>query len=163
MKKWLAIIAGISLASAACAANPEEAEDGEAEGVVSEDALTKTYSGVTLLWEGNWDFLVRCDSYSRGQGAVMFTCDERPSREFVDEGAWVAVPRSVFSRSLCGKTVRVCKGERCIDAKVMERSVTGSKWEGSTAVLERLGVSPGFTSCTRSWGSASGVSVTVNR
>ncbi len=160
--KWLSLSL-VALLSAACVAPASEADTEDEAPSVSEDALTRTYSGVTLLWEGNWAFLVKCDSYSRRQNAVMFTCDEHPTREFVDEGAWVAAPRSVFSRSVCGKTAKVCKGTTCIDAKIMERSVTGSKWEGSTAVLEALGVDPGFSSCTRSWGSATGVTVTVTR
>ncbi|MBL8612228.1 MAG: hypothetical protein JNL38_33105 [Myxococcales bacterium] len=144
-------------------ASPDEGAGDEGGGDVTEDALTQTYSNQTLLWEGNWDFLVRCDSYSRGQSAVMFTCDEHPSRSFVDEGAWVAAPRNVFGRSLCNKTARVCKGDTCIDAKIIERSVTSNKWEGSTAVLDALGVDAGFTSCTRTWGTATGVKITVNR
>lgn len=120
----------------------------------------KSYSGVTLLWQGNWSYLVQCDSYSRKKGRVVFFCDESPSRSFVDDGAWIAVPNASFSRSLCGKTARVCKGSRCIVAKVVERSVTAGKWEGSTAVMDALGVNTGFSGCSSSFGTATGVTVT---
>jgi hypothetical protein len=119
----------------------------------------RTHSNVTMLYQGDWGFLIRCDSYSRRAGKVVFACDEHPSREFVDEGAWIAIPSTLFSRRVCGATARVCKGTACIDARVVERSITSTRWEGSTAVLRALGVTPGWSSCTRSYGTATGVTV----
>ncbi|MBX3203871.1 MAG: SH3 domain-containing protein [Labilithrix sp.] len=121
----------------------------------------RKYSGVTMLWQGNWNFLVRCDSYSRAKGRVVFFCDDRPSRSFVDDGAWIAVPRANFSRSQCGGSARVCKGTKCIVAKIVEKSVTAGKWEGSTAVLKTLGANTGFSGCSSSYGTATGVTVTM--
>lgn len=119
-------------------------------------------SGQTMLWQGNWAFLVKCDSYSRAKGKVVYSCDETVSRAFVDDGYWIAVPASRFKRSLCGGTARVCKGGTCVNATIVERSVTGSKWEGSTAVLRALGVSAGWTgSCSSSYGTATGVTITL--
>lgn len=121
----------------------------------------RRFSNVTMLWQGNWSYLVRCDSYSRAKGRVVFFCDDTPSRSFVDDGAWIAVPRANFSRSMCGDSARVCKGDKCIVARIVEKSVTAGRWEGSTAVLKTLGADTGFTSCTRSFGTATGVTVTL--
>ena len=52
-------------------------------------------------------------------------------------------------------------GHEFVEAEVIERSVTSNKWEASSAVMEALGVDAGFTSCTHSWGSVTGVTVTV--
>lgn len=123
----------------------------------------RTYSGVTVLWQGNWDFLVRCDSYSRSKGRVVFFCDENPSRSFVDNGAWIAVPRANFTSGLCGGSAKVCKNGKCIVAKVVEKSETTGKWEGSTAVMKALGVSTGFSGCSSSFGTATGATVTMQR
>ncbi|OJY15088.1 MAG: hypothetical protein BGO98_21780 [Myxococcales bacterium 68-20] len=121
----------------------------------------RRFTGVTMLWQGNWSFLVRCDSYSRSKGRVVFFCDESPSRSFVDDGAWIAVPRAHFSRSMCGDSARVCKGNKCIVAKIVEKSETTGKWEGSTAVLDALGADTGFSGCSSSHGTATGVTVTM--
>ncbi len=121
----------------------------------------RSFSGVTMLWQGNWSFLVRCDSYSRAKGRVVFFCDETPSRSFVDDGAWIAVPRANFSRALCGQSARVCKGTKCVVARVVEKSETTGKWEGSTAVLEALGADTGFSGCSSSYGTVTGVTVTL--
>jgi hypothetical protein len=123
----------------------------------------RTYSGVTVLWQGNWEFLVKCDSYSRSKGRVVFFCDENPSRSFVDTGAWIAVPRANFTSGLCGGSAKVCKNGKCIVAKVVEKSVTAGKWEGSTAVMKTLGVSTGFSGCSSSFGTASGATITMQR
>jgi hypothetical protein len=121
----------------------------------------RSHANVTMLWQGDWRFLTACDSYSRRAGRVVFACDEKPSRALVDDGAWIAVPSTVFARRLCGGTARVCKAGRCIDARIVERSVTSTRWEGSTAVLRTLGENPGWRSCTNSWGTATGVTVTL--
>jgi Bacterial SH3 domain len=140
----------------------DNASDDEDEAPATSGSFNgRTYSGVTMLWQGNWDFLVRCDSYSRSKGRVVFFCDETPSRSFVDEGAWIAVPRANFSSTLCGKNARVCKGSKCIVAKVVEKSETTGKWEGSTAVLDALGADTGFSGCSSSFGTATGVTVTM--
>lgn len=118
---------------------------------------------VTLLWQGNWDFLTRCDTFSTN--GVRFACQEfvRPTRDFVDNGLWVAAPGSLqgSSNRLCGRQVQVCKGDVCRTATVVERSVesSASKWEGSTALVKAFGEEPGFTSCTRSFGSVSNVTI----
>ncbi len=120
----------------------------------------RKFSGVTMLWQGNWAYLVKCDSYSRSKGRVVFFCDEKPSRSFVDDGAWIAVPRASFSRAMCGQSARVCKGTKCVVARVVEKSETAGKWEGSTAVLDALGVNTGSSGCSNSYGTATGVTVT---
>ena len=118
---------------------------------------------VTLLWQGNWDFLTRCDRFS--QGRVTFACQEylHPSRDFVDNSDWVAAPGSLqgSSNRLCGRRVEVCKGGTCRTATVVERSVenSSSTWEGSTHLVEALGGDPGFTGCSSSWGSVTGVTI----
>jgi hypothetical protein len=118
---------------------------------------------VTLLWQGNWDFLTRCDTFSTN--GVRFACQDfvRPTRDFVDDGLWVAAPGSLqgSSNRLCGRQVQVCKGDVCRTATVVERSVesSASKWEGSTALVKAFGEEPGFTSCTRSFGSVNNVTI----
>jgi hypothetical protein len=118
----------------------------------------KKFSNVTMLWQGNWDFLTQCDKFSKGK--VVFACSENEPREFVDEGAWIAVPSGSFSRSICNKRAEICKNGSCIVARIVERSVTSDRFEGSTAVLKSLGVTPGFKSCTSSTGTAHNVTVT---
>ncbi len=162
------LIASLTLAFAAsslvaCAGSDgtvlDEGEDVE-EVSDSVDALSsRSFANVTVLYQGDWSFLTRCDKWSKGR--VRFACDESPTREFVDEGAWVAAPRNVYSRKSCGKMVKVCKGSACIEAKVVERSVTAAKWEGSSAVMEALGIDHGAPSCNRSWGTATGVTITA--
>jgi hypothetical protein len=122
------------------------------------EALTsRTFSNATVLYQGDWSFLTRCDKWSKGR--VRFACDEAPSRTFVDDEAWVAMPSTLYSRRHCKKEVELCRGTRCITAKVVERSVTSGKWEGSSAVMEALGINHGAPSCTRSWGTATGVTI----
>lgn len=156
-----------SLTVGACAtkdtASESVAETDDALTGKGDDAplVSRTYSNVTLLWQGDWDFLIRCDSYSKSQGHVVFFCDDSPSRSFVDEGAWLAMPRASFTRRQCGRRARVCKGDQCITATIIERSVTSTRWEGSTAVLRALGVEPGFHSCSNSFGTARGVTITL--
>jgi len=122
-----------------------------------------TTRNVTLLWQGNWDFLTRCDRFS--QGRVTFACQEflHMPRTFVDGDYWLAAPGSLqgSSNRLCGRRVEVCKGAVCRTATIVERSVesSSSKWEGSTKLIEDLGGDPGFTSCTSSWGTVTGVTV----
>jgi hypothetical protein len=138
-----------------------QSDTGQSETPVTGTFNGKKYSGATVLWQGDWSFLVKCDSYSRGKGHVVFFCDESPSQSFVDDGAWIAVPDASFSKSLCGKSARVCKGDSCIVAKVVERSVTAGMWEGSTAVMNTLGEQTGFSKCTNSFGTATGVTITM--
>ncbi|MDF2695799.1 MAG: hypothetical protein K0S65_4182, partial [Labilithrix sp.] len=70
-------------------------------------------------------------------------------------------PRANFSSNLCGKSARICKGSNCIVAKVVEKSETTGKWEGSTAVLDALGAETGFSGCSSSFGTVTGVTVTM--
>ncbi len=119
---------------------------------------------VTLLWQGTWEFLTRCDSFSNGR--VTFACQDflHPSRDFVDNGDWVAAPGSLqgSSNRLCGRRVEVCKGSVCRTATVVERSVesSASTWEGSPHLIRALGGDGGFTSCSHSWGTVDGVTIT---
>ena len=106
--------------TAACGGSVDEAGDVEE----TEEAQTiKT----NLLWQGNWSYLLSCDRYSRSAGRVVFTCDERPSRDFVDNGNWVAMPRAAFPLSAgkkqCQRTVTLKKGAKSVTARVVERSV----------------------------------------
>ena len=144
-------------AAGASAGDADDADDDTPTGTFD----GRSFSGVTMLWQGNWSFLVRCDSYSRAKGRVVVFCDETPSRSFVDDGAWIAVPRANFSRALCGQSARVCKGSKCVVARVVEKSETTGKWEGSTAVLEALGADTGFSGCSSSYGTVTGVTVTL--
>lgn len=118
---------------------------------------------VTLLWQGNWDYLTRCDQFSAGR--VTFACQDflHMPREFVDNDYWLAAPGSLqgSSNRLCGRRVEVCKGSTCRTATVVERSVesSASTWEGSTQLIKDLGETPGFTSCSHSFGSVNGVTV----
>ncbi|HQY61235.1 MAG: SH3 domain-containing protein [Myxococcales bacterium] len=118
---------------------------------------------VTLLWQGNWDFLTRCDRFSEGR--VAFACSDfaRPSRDFVDNGDWLAAPGSLQGsrNALCGRRVEVCKNGSCVTATIVERSVesSSSTWEGSPHLIRAMGGEGGFTSCTHSWGTVSGVSL----
>ena len=124
---------------------------------------TGTTRTVSLLWQGNWDFLTRCDRFS--QGRVTFACQSflHMPREFVDNDYWLAAPGSLqgSSNRLCGRRVEVCKGNVCRTATVVERSVesSSSKWEGSTRLIKDLGGDPGFSSCTSSWGTVNGVTL----
>lgn len=121
----------------------------------------RRFTGQTVLYQGDWGFLTRCDSYSRRAGRVVFFCNSNSTRAFVDDGAWVAMPGGSMTRANCDKRVKLCKGDRCVVAKVVEKSVTGGKWEGSKAVLAALGVSAGWSSCTSSFGTATGVTITM--
>lgn len=115
----------------------------------------KTFKGVTMLWEGDYNFLAKCDP----PWGAAFSCNGKPTRDFVDNAAWIAVPGASFSKSLCNKSARVCKGSKCITAKVMDRGATSS-FEGSTSVLKALGVTPGAKGCS-SFGTTTGVTVTL--
>lgn len=119
----------------------------------------RKFSGVTMLYEGDWDFLVKCDSYSRRAKQVQFYCGNADSKSFVDTGAWVAMPGAQMSRKMCNEQAKVCKGSKCITARIVEKSETSSRWEGSTAVLKALGVDAGWKSCNSSFGTATGVTV----
>lgn len=129
----------------------------------SGSAGSGTTRTVTLLWQGNWEFLTRCDRFS--QGRVAFACSDyaRPSRDFVDNGDWLAAPGSLQggSNTMCGRRVEVCKGSVCRTATVVERSVESSAntWEGSPHLIAALGGDGGFTSCTHSWGTVNGVTL----
>lgn len=119
----------------------------------------RKFTGVTMLYQGDWDFLVKCDSYSRRRGSVLFYCGDAQSKSFVDDGAWIAMPGSSMSRKMCNQMAKVCKGDKCIAARIVEKSETSGRWEGSTAVLAALGVDAGWKSCNSSYGTATGVSV----
>lgn len=158
----VALALSLALAAVACGgATDQEEIDGEApvEGASEEALSARTIRNATVLYQGDWKFLTSCDKWSKGR--VRFACDESPSRTFVDEGAWVAMPSSLYSRRSCGQQIELCRGERCITAKVVERSVTSNKWEGSNAVMTALGIDHGAPSCTRSWGTATGVTINV--
>ena len=119
------------------------------------------FSG-TINWEGSWNFLVNCSSYSRAAGHVTFACNGNPTRNFVDNGYWVAVSGS-WSRSWCGDTVSVCKGSKCVDATIIDDSVNGQgkPWEGSTKLIEALGGKPYWHNiCPGDAGSVSAGNVT---
>jgi hypothetical protein len=118
----------------------------------------KKFSG-TMLYQGDWDFLVKCDSYSRKQGSVLFYCGTAESKNFVDNGAWIAMPGSSMNRKMCNSLAKVCKGDKCITARIVEKSETAGQWEGSHAVMSALGVDAGWKSCKSSYGTATGVTV----
>lgn len=149
-------------AAEAAPESPEEAKPNvPADNGSAGDFDGRAFSNVTLLWQGNWDFLIKCDSYSRKRGNVTFYCGDAESRSFVDDEAWLAMPSGSMSKKMCNTRARVCKGDACVVAKIVERSVTAGSWEGSTAVLSALGVKTGFTSCTSSQGTAKGVTITL--
>jgi hypothetical protein len=153
--RWLVSIALVVVAG--CASSESDSSS-------TDDALTASNSSFnepTLLWEGNWAFLTKCDSFSRSQGKVVFACDENPGQDFVDNEAWVAVPKNTFRRSLCGMTAHVCKGDTCIDAKVVDHG-EGAHFEGSSGVLTALGEDSGFKGCNSSFGTVNGVTITID-
>jgi len=147
---------GASGAASDLTGGPAQQTDGDG---TAQDFHGKAFPNQTLLWEGDWSFLTQCDSFSKANKQVVFTCDEKPTRDFVDNGNWIAVPHVNFSRTLCKKNVKLCKGDTCVVATVMDRGVS-SHFEGSTAVLKAFDVKPGFRSCNSSEGTATGISIT---
>jgi hypothetical protein len=96
---------------------------------------------VSISYEGTCEFLRNCSSFSRGvaDGYVKWGCEG--IAECSDSDLWVASPR----RANCGKTVRICRGTNCVNAKVRDVSDRGV-WEGSNGVFDGLGLQHGFTS-----------------
>lgn len=128
---------------AACAADAQDPPFGE-----SGEALSRARAtSVSLKYEGTCEFLRTCSTYSRGlpQGEVLWGCEGRGA--CADDDLWVAGPR----RATCGATVRLCRGERCVDALVRDVSVSGD-WEASNGVLEGLGLEFGLGRRCAGWG-----------
>lgn len=136
-----------TLAVAGCASETLEEEVDDVEG-----ASTR---GVSLKYEGTCEFLRNCSSYSRGlpRGQVTWGCTGVGACD--DDALWVAGP----TRSYCGKTVRICKGQRCTNALVKDVSVTRD-WEASNGVLSALGLPYGLTGRCSGYGGGQ-VTVTV--
>lgn len=139
------------LSSVLVSACASEYDDADEEWEESEAEITGTRS-VSLKYEGTCDFLRSCSVWSRGlpEGNVLWGCSaENTSRgddgsrygACSDEGLWVAGPTKAY----CGKSVRICKGSTCINAKVKDISVSRS-WEASNGVLSALRLPYGLTS-----------------
>lgn len=129
------------MTAAGCAADPADEEVGDDEG----SAVSRS---VDLKYEGTCDFLHSCSRWSRNlpDGHVLWGCTGEGSCD--DDALWVAGPY----RSSCGKTVRICKGTRCVNALVKDISVSHS-WEASNGVLDALGISHRlFGQCSGSGG-----------
>jgi hypothetical protein len=131
LSRFLSTVAAATLV-VGCASSPDEADEATGE---TEDALESGPStrSVDLKYEGTCAFLRNCSSWSRGlrPGTVRWGCEG--VAECSDSGLWVAGP----TRSYCGKTVRICRGERCVNAKVRDVSVSRD-WEASNGVLDGL-------------------------
>jgi hypothetical protein len=140
------------LTFAGCASEVQEEDTGE-----NDDALTTRTRSVALQYEGTCDFLRECSSWSRSlpEGVVNWGCTGRGSCD--DDGLWVAGP----TRSYCGQTVRICRGQRCVNALVKDISVSRS-WEASNGVLEALGLPYGLTGRCSGYGGGN-VTVTTGR
>lgn len=130
----LVVVSTTTLASlAGCAAEiPDEDEVGSAEGAAT--------SSVALKYEGTCDFLKNCSTYSRGLPAGQVTWGCTGVGMCSDSALWVAGP----TRSYCGKTVKICKGNTCTNALVKDVSVSRD-WEASNGVMDALGLPHGLT------------------
>jgi hypothetical protein len=133
MTRCLYIVVGM-IGLAGCAVSPDAEEEAIGE---TEEALTSR--SVDLKYEGTCQFLRNCSSWSRGlpAGTVRWGCEG--VAECSDSGLWVAGP----TRAYCGKTVRICRGNRCVNAKVRDISVSRD-WEASNGVLDRLDLDYGL-------------------
>jgi hypothetical protein len=132
-----------TLLSAACATEveAEDEELGETEGALSNQS-------VWLKYEGTCEFLRSCSRWSRGlpMGKVLWGCPAANTEAggdygpCTDAGLWVAAP----TRGYCGKTVKICKGNACVNAKVKDVSVSRD-WEASNGVLAALDLPYGLS------------------
>jgi len=141
----------------ACASAPDEAEETDA---TSDELRVAGYGANTLKYEGTCQFLRDCSSYSKKTpvGNVVWGCAESNTDKDgdgdLDYGAcsdtslWVAAP----TRAYCNKTVHICKGTTCVDAKVKDVSVSKS-WEASNGVFTRLDLDFGLSGKCSGFGS----------
>lgn len=150
MRKLVAAtFAAMVVLVSACAVEPTDEEPADE---TADELRTSGYGATTLKYEGTCDFLGSCSKWSRGlpAGRVVWGCgqyNDDVDNDGADEhGAcsnselWVAGP----TRSYCGKTVKICKGTKCVNAKVKDVSVSRD-WEGSNGVFDALGLSYGLT------------------
>jgi hypothetical protein len=143
----------IPVSSIACAT--EVAANKDENGAETAEALSN--KSALLKYEGTCEFLRSCSKWSRGfpEGNVVWGCNaentiESGSDEYgpcEDDDLWVAGPTHAY----CGKTVRVCNGSVCVDAKVKDVSVS-QDWEASNGVLGALGLPYGLTGRCRGFG-----------
>lgn len=139
-------------AAVACgAADGDEPQDN---GIAhTDDELTSA----NLLFEGTCQFLRTCSTYSQGLpvGEVMWGCEGQGDCD--DDDLWIAAPRNgalgLTQKKLCGRQVKLCKGSKCVVAKVRDKSITASKFEGSAGVLSALGISHGVSGRCGGYGS----------
>jgi hypothetical protein len=132
MTRCFYIVVGL-IGLAGCAVSPDAEEAyGESDEALTSRPRTTT---VDLKYEGTCQFLRNCSSWSKGLpvGHVLWGCDGEGACS--DSALWVAGP----TRAYCGKTVRICKGGRCVNAKVKDVSVS-QDWEASNGVLDGLDI-----------------------
>lgn len=142
-----AMILSVLIGCGAQVSDPEDVASDEAAARRRTPAATS--GEVALKYEGTCEFLRNCSGPSRGlpAGQVMWGCEGRG--RCVDDELWVAGP----TRQTCGQDVRLCRGERCVVARVKDVSVTRD-WEASNGVLDALGIPYGLTGRCAGFGGA---------
>ncbi len=156
--RLLAAIALVVALVPACAAAEDATEDPTGE--TSDELRVAGYGANTLKYEGTFQFLRDCSSYSRNTpvGYVVWGCADA-NVDTNGDGAddygtcsdtqlWVAAP----TRACCNKTVHICKGTMCVDAKVKDVSVSKS-WEASNGVFDGLDLAHGLSAKCSGFGS----------
>jgi predicted small secreted protein len=143
----LSAASAVVVALVACGATEGAGDDvnPEGNGISHTDELTNA----NLLFEGTCEFLRTCSTYSRGlpAGEVLWGCEGRGDCD--DDDLWIAAPRNgalgLSQSKLCGRQVKLCRNGTCVTAKVRDRSVTTTKFEGSVGVMRALGISHGLS------------------
>ncbi|NOU27993.1 MAG: hypothetical protein HOO96_08815 [Polyangiaceae bacterium] len=149
---WVAPMVVTALVACGAADDAEPEDNGIAH---TDDELT----GANLLFEGTCEFLRTCSTWSQGlpAGQVLWGCEGQAACD--DDGLWIAAPKNgalgLTQKKLCGRQVKLCKGSKCVVAKVRDKSITASKFEGSAGVLRALGISHGVSGRCGGYGSGS--------
>ena len=157
--RLLAAFAVVAVLIPACAA-PEDTTEEDPTGETSDALRVAGYGANTLKYEGTCQFLRDCSSYSKGipAGHVLWGCAESNDDHdgdgaddygvCSDKALWVAAP----TRAYCNKTVHICKGTKCVDAKVKDVSVSKS-WEASNGGFDSLDLDYGLSAKCSGFGS----------
>ena len=100
-----------------------------------------------VLFAGSCSQRRQCSerSASLSAGQLNWACDG--SGSCADDDLWVAAPRAgalgLAQTTLCGRSVRICAGAKCVNALIRDASMYQTKWEASQGVLTRIGISSG--------------------
>ena len=103
--------------------------------------------GSNVLFAGSCSQRRQCSvrSASLPAGQLQWACDGNGT--CTDDALWVAAPRSgalgLTSNKLCGRTVKMCKGTKCVNAVVRDDSLYADKWEASQGTLLAMGIASG--------------------